>query len=168
MENSEFKFEPIWISFLSLLPIYFIYRFIMIVTAPGFIMDSSIIWYAIFPLITGITLLPMAIKMIIGVPAILLNDNELVDNVVGISINWEDIEDIRISGISKPFLSITLKNKEKFFSDITNPIKRVLLKLIFLISPGDVSINLAMVTGSNESIVALSQLYWNRYYGHND
>lgn len=110
----------------------------------------------------------MFFKMIFGIPAILLTADQLVDNVVGISVDWKDIQDIRITGVSKPFLSITLKDKKAFFQNIQNPIKRVLLRVIFSISTGDVSINMAMVAGSNEAVRSVVMVYWSRYYGHSD
>lgn len=167
MKENEFKFEPIWVSALGLFSLYLVYNFYKSIIVPG----TDYLEFAVFsilPIFLGILILPMAFKMIIGIPAIEFTGTELVDNVFGISIRWENIQDIRISGVSKPFLSITLKDKNQFWIGIRNPVKRILLRFLFLISPGDVSINLAFVAGSNEAISALAQVYWNRFYGRFD
>lgn len=110
----------------------------------------------------------MFFKMIFGVPALQFTDNQLIDNLVGVRIDWENVQNIRVSGISKPFLSIDLKDTDKFYSSVRNPIKRYLLKVFFALASGDVPVNLAFVAGNNESAAALARVYWNRYYGITD
>jgi hypothetical protein len=120
------------------------------------------------PLIFLAMILPMFFKMIIGIPAIELNHDQLINNVVGIKVNWENVENIRITGTYKPFLSIDLKDTHAFYSSIKNPLKRLLIKGFFLLGKGDVPINLAFVAGNEESVAAVARVYWNRYYGIND
>ncbi len=167
MKETEFKFEPVWVSVLGLLGLYIAYLFCKDII-PDLKLDSISVVGIVGASSLLLLLLPMSLKMIFGIPAIRLTSDQLIDNVVGIKIEWKDISDIRISGIAKPFIAITLKDKSSFFQSISNPVKRLLLRCFFLISSGDVSINLAMVAGDNESIVALTKVYWNRYYGIND
>jgi hypothetical protein len=168
MEETGFKFEPIWVTALTLASLFFGYQTYEIAIEPGSKFDYAIILLALIPLLMCSATLPMFFRMLFGIPAILLTADQLVDNVVGISIDWKDIQDIRITGVSKPFLSITLKDKKAFFKNIRNPLKRIFLKMLFSISIGDVSINLAMVIGNNEAVKSVVMVYWSRYYGHSD
>lgn len=168
MEETGFKFEPIWITALAGLAISLLYNLYIKVVAPNFKIDYSLIFLALMPLLLGTLILPMFFKMILGIPAILLTGDQLVDNVIGISIDWKDIQDIRIIGVKKPFLSIILKNKKEFFQNIPNPLKRILLRIFFSFSMADVSINLAMVAGDNDAVKSLAMVYWSRYYGHSE
>jgi hypothetical protein len=167
MEETGFKFEPIWITVLGLSMLFLVYKCCTNAIEADFKFDYTVIPFALFPLFLCWVVLPMFFRMMFGIPAILLTADQLVDNVVGISIDWKDIQDIRITGVSKPFLSITLKDKKEFFQNI-HPIKRILLRMIFSISTGDVSVNLAMVAGSNEAVKSVVMVYWGRYYGHSD
>jgi hypothetical protein len=167
MEETGFKFEPIWVTTLGVATLFLVYKCYTIAVEPGFKFEYSIIPFALLPLFFCWLTLPMFFKMLFGIPAILLTGDQLVDNVVGISVDWKDIQDIRVTGVSKPFLSITLKDKKTFFQNI-HPIKRILLRMIFSISTGDVSVNLAMVAGSNEAVRSVVMVYWGRYYGHSD
>lgn len=168
MEDIEFKFEPVWVSTLGATGTFFIYKLGSILFEPGFSFQYIDILVLLFILIVGILVLPMFFKMLIGIPAINLTSDQLIDNVVGIAINWKDIKDIRITGVSKPFLSITLNDKKAFFDNISNPFKRILFRIFFSIATGDVSINLAMVAGDNKSIKAMVMVQWSRYFGHYD
>jgi len=168
MEETGFKFEPIWVTALGGMTLFFVYKCCAITIEPTFKFDNLFIFVVLLPLFMGWMILPMFFRMLFGVPAILLTADQLVDNVMGISIDWKDIQDIRITGVSKPFLSIILKDKKTFFQNIQNPLKRILLRIFFSISTGDVSINLAMVAGSNEAVRSVVMVYWGRYYGHSD
>jgi hypothetical protein len=168
MEETGFKFEPIWVTALGVLTLFLVYKFCVIVVDPNFKFDYLLIILALTPLLMSWLIMPMFFRMLFGTPAILLTADQLVDNVMGISIDWKDIQDIRITGVSKPFLSIILKNKKEFFQNIQNPLKRTLLRIFFSISPGDISMNLAMVAGDNEAVRSVVMVYWSRYYGHFD
>jgi hypothetical protein len=166
MQETKFKFEPVWTGLLGLLAIYLLYQFTLFIFQPNFKIDILFVFGLLcFLAVPCLVFLPMAIKMIIGVPAILLTHDQLVDNVSGVLIDWANVEDIRITGTRKPFLSITLKDRDRFFSTIANPLKRVLLKLLYATVAGDASINLAFVKGDNETIAGLSRVYWQNFYG---
>ena len=165
--EAGYKFEPIWVSALSLISLGGLYG-----TVSAFVADPSYdifgLVFLLFPVLVAWIILPMAFKMLKGVPAIQFTDRQLVDNIVGVSVDWENIEYIGISGSYKPFLSIDLKDTKKFYSNIQNPVKRVLVKIFFSMASGDVPINLAFVAGNNESILGVAQVYWNKYYGVKD
>jgi len=164
MEDQQFKFEPVWVSVLTTIPLFCIYKAYSEISKQGFIF-SFLFPILVMPfVIIGAPLLIMGIKMLTGVPAIVLTTDQLVDNVVGITIDWANISNIQISGVKKPFLNISLKDKNKFYSSV-NPVKRILLKVFFAIGPGDVSVNLAFVAGNNEYIASLTRVYWSKYYG---
>ena len=168
MEKSEFKFEPVYVSFLILVEVGIVYMMWHGQQSAQKLDFEGLAIFGLLPLLLGLIILPMAFKMLTGVPAIQLTADGLVDNVFGIEIDWSNVQDLRIQGSQKPFLAIDLKDKDKFYSGISNPFKRLLLRFIFLISPSDVSILLAFVAGKNEAILAMSQVYWNRFYGRND
>lgn len=166
--GDKIKFEPIWISGLAALAFFFIYK-----TGSVFLQDGIHDWQKdvlllIFPVFSARLFLPMFFKMIFGIPALQFTDDQLIDNVVGVSIDWENVQNIRISGVRKPFLSIDLKDTGKFYSGIRNPFKRILLRGLFALASGDVPVNLAFVAGDNEAAAALARVYWNRYYGITD
>jgi hypothetical protein len=167
MEENELKFEPIYVSVLTLVEAGLIYMIYGQQSAQKLDLEGLAI-VSLIPLFFGLMALPMAFKLLTGVPAIKLTADTLVDNVFGIEIDWSNVQNLYIQGSKKPFLAIDLKDKDKFYAGISNPFKRLFLRLMFAISPGDVSINLAFVAGTNESVLAMSQVYWNRFYGIND
>jgi len=169
MEENEFKFEPIWVSFLSLLEGWIIYFICKSQLDPKSRIDlEGLAIFSTLPIFFGILILPMTFKLITGVPAIKLTQDALIDNVFGVSVDWSNIQNIKIAGSQKPFLAIDLKDRHKFYSGINNPLKRILLRVMFSISPSDVSINLAFVAGKNDAILAMTQVYWNKFYGNED
>jgi hypothetical protein len=164
--NTEFKFEPIWISVLNILTLTMAYNFFKVfIEKPSY--NVAGIVFAAAPLVPALLFLPMGIKMLLRIPAIAFTHDQLVDNVFGIKIDWENVQNIRLSGSRKPFLAVDLKDTERFYSSINNPIKRLALKALFSLSPGDVSINLAFVSGNSQSIVAVTQVYWEKHYHPN-
>jgi hypothetical protein len=167
MEQGRFKFEPIWISVLSAIPVFIFYQIYKMAVKPAPDLKEITV-FAIPALLVSAMFLPMFFKMLSGIPAILLTEDQLVDNVVGVAIDWSNIKDIRITGVKKPFLSIILKDTDLFYSNIYNPIKRTLLKLLFSLSAGDVSVNLALVAGDNDAVAATAKVQWARYYGIDD
>lgn len=168
MEEGKFKFEPIWISALGIMSLVLIYKEWSTLAESNYKIDPLYIGLSLALLIIPCCFfLPMAFKMFTGVPAIILTESQLIDNTVNISIDWSNVKDIRIVGAKKPFLSITLKDRDKFFSNI-NLFKRGFLKLLYATVAGDVSINLAFAAGSNEAIAAVARVYWGRYYGIED
>jgi hypothetical protein len=161
--NAGYKFEPIWVSILSIISLVMTYGFLKVfIEKPSYNVPGLIFITA--PLILALLFLPMGVKMLLGIPAITFTHDQLVDNVFGIKIDWENVQNVRLSGSRKPFLSIDLKDTEKFYSSINNPLKRAAIKMLFFLSPGDISINLAFVSGDNQSIVAVTQVYWERHY----
>ena len=162
--EAQFKFEPIWVSVLSLMSLCVVYE-----TVTAFISKPSYDIYGLiflsFPIIFASLILPMAFKMLAGVPAIQFTHDQLVDNVVGVKVDWNNVELIAISGSYKPFLSIDLKDTKEFYSSIRNPVKRIFIRIFFSIAKGDVPINLAFVSGDNEGIAATARVYWNKHYG---
>jgi hypothetical protein len=164
--NTEYKFEPIWVSLLSIISLVMAYSFLKVfIERPSY--DVPGLVFIAAPLILGLLFLPMGVKMLLGIPAIAFTHDQFVDNIFGIKIDWDNIQNVRLSGSRKPFLSIDLKDTEKFYSSINNPLKRIAIKALFLLSPGDASINLAFVSGDNQSIVAVTQVYWEKHYQHN-
>jgi len=63
-------------------------------------------------------LLPMFFKMILGIPAIELNHDQIINNIVGIRVDWENVKNITITGTYRPFLSIDLKDTQVFYLSI--------------------------------------------------
>jgi hypothetical protein len=169
MESQDkIRFEPIWITGMAALAFFLIYKAGGVFVQDGihqWLRDAPIL---IIPFFTSLAFLPMFFKMIFGIPALQFINDQLIDNVVGVRIDWENVQNIRISGVSKPFLSIDLKDTGKFYASIRNPFKRILLRGLFALASGDVPVNLAFVAGDNEAAAAMARVYWNRYYGIND
>lgn len=168
MEETEFKFEPLYVTFVSIVEVGMIYMLWKDQLSPAKLDLEGLAFFGLFPLLFGRIVLPMTYKMLIEVPAIQLTNNSIIDNVFGISIDWSNVQSLEIQGSAKPFLAIDLKDKDKFYAGIYNPFKRLFLRFMFAISPGDVSIYLAFVAGTNESVLATTQVYWNKFYGNND
>jgi len=169
MEENGFKFQPATVIILTLVFGWLSY----VIGKDQLAMQKTDFGGLAFFLVPiGVSflllILPMAFKMLTGIPAIKLTADELVDNVFGVSIDWENVQHVEISGTRRPYLSIDLKDKDKFYAGIYNPAKRLFLRLLFTISPGDVSIALEFVSGNNEAILAMTQVYWNRFYGRSE
>ncbi|MES2378558.1 MAG: hypothetical protein V4553_18340 [Bacteroidota bacterium] len=159
----EYKFEPIWVSTLNLISLVMTYGFLKVFierpsyNVPGFIFISA-------PVILCMLFLPMGIKMLLGIPAITFTQDQFVDNVFGIKIDWDNVQNIRLSGTRNPLLSIDLKDTDKFYASINNPFKRVAIRALFALSTSDIVVNLAFVSGDNHGIVAVTQVYWEKHY----
>ena len=165
MEDIEFKFEPLYVTFVNLVIAGIVYLVLRDQLSHEKLDIEGSVFFALIPILSGLVTLPMAFKMLTGTPAIQLTNDSLVDNVFGITIDRSNVQSLEIQGSWKPFLAINLKDKDKFYAGISNPFKRLFLRLMFVISPGDVSIYLAFVRGTNEAVLATAQVYWNRYYG---
>lgn len=164
MDKQEFKFEPVWITILSAFAIFVIYKLITLVFFSGMPVKAI----AIIPLAVAAfccLFFIFTFKMLAGVPAIVITQERLIDNVYGVSFDWSNVKYISIDGERKPFLSIRLKNEALFYSGISNPIKRALIRALFSIAPGDASVNLALIAGDNQYILGMAQAYWAKYYG---
>jgi hypothetical protein len=161
--EAEYKFEPIWVSALNIIWLLMAYNFLKVfITRPSYDVPGLIFISA--PFVLALMYLPMGVKMLLGIPAICFTHDQLVDNVFGIKIDWENVQNVRLSGGRNQCLSIDLKDKEKFYSSINNPFKRIAIRALFLLSLGDASIKLAFVAGDNQGIFAVAQVYWDKYY----
>ncbi|MGF7079225.1 hypothetical protein [Mucilaginibacter sp. UYCu711] len=164
--NAAYKFEPIWVSVLSITALVMSYNFLKgFIARPSYDVPGLIFMSA--PLVLSLLFLPMGVKMLLGIPAITFTHDQLIDNVFGIKIDWENVQNVRLSGSRKPFLTIDLKDTDKFYSSINNPLKRIAIRMLFALSPGDASVNLAFVAGDNHAIVAVTQVYWEKHYQPN-
>ncbi len=96
--------------------------------------------------------------MLKGTPALQLTNEHLISNALNVKIDWENIEFVDLSGPKKSVLSIKLKDCDKFYSNL-NPVKRKVLKALFLLDKGDITINLEVVKGDNKKIASIANLY---------
>jgi hypothetical protein len=110
-------------------------------------------------------ILPVTIKMLRGIPAIVLTKDYLVDNFGGHSIEWNDIAEINIRKSSYQSLDkliINLKQPEKYFD---TPIKKLLYKFGKLFTANDIGITLDFVSGNSDEIMQVIHAHWGKYSG---
>src|ERR1700733_5144874 len=113
MEENDFKFAPGTIIALTLglgCVGYIIGKDQFVTHKTDF---GGLAFFVVIGLSFVLLALPMAFKMLTGIPAIQLTADELVDNVFGLSIDWANVQHLEIRGTSRPCLSIDLKDKDK-------------------------------------------------------
>lgn len=165
MRETGFKFQPFYVLFLAAS-----FAGLLYVALRDIYSDASFDWigftgFILLPAIAELYVVTMVIKMLLGIPAIVLTPDGLVNNVSKVTIDWSNVANLRLEGSWKPFLAIDLKDTGKFYADIPNPLKRYSLRLLNLVSPGDISIYLAFVSGNEQEVFASSTAYWNKFYG---
>ncbi|MGZ3832623.1 MAG: hypothetical protein ACXVB0_03805, partial [Mucilaginibacter sp.] len=129
--------------------------------------ERSLDFYSLFLAITAACLLwfvlPMTVKMILGIPAMVLTNKYLVDNLGGHSIEWSDVSEIRIiQGQYRSFskLIINLKRPEKYFD---TPLKKLLYKFRQFFTANDIGIITDFVSGTDLEIMQVVQAYWGKH-----
>ena len=111
--------------------------------------------------------LPITIKLIFNVPALVLTNDCLKNNFREYSIEWSDIAEIQlykgnyVSGFAK--LIINLKNPDEYFN---SPVKKVIYKTKQLFLVNDFTIIVDFVAGNNEEIFETIKSYWTRKSEH--
>jgi len=68
-------------------------------------------------------------RLFLGKPALTLTDTTFSDYQTGITFDWKDIKEFRIGGLHATFISIILKDNEKYITEVKNPIKRIFYRL---------------------------------------
>ena len=162
MNEVRLKFQPIWITIISLMTLSFLYRF-YIITVNHEALDATFLVRALFICLISWLILPLIFKMLTGVPAILLTQDGLVDNLGNHYIKWEDILEIKlIESNYKSFdkLVINLKQPEKYFDTM---VKKLRYKFRQLFIANDVGIFLDFVAGNNGENAQLIQSFWTKY-----
>jgi len=161
-KEAKYRFEPIWLIILDLLFIYFIYIAVIGFISPsGF--DIYLIWvlglfaFALWP---AITIVDLTFKMMKGVPALVITENGIIDNINNLSVKWSDILEIYITkeGRFAGNLVINLNHPEEFFGKTRLRFKIYKIRKYF--TSADIAIKLSFVKGKNEDIVNTINTYW--------
>jgi len=158
--TTSFKFNPFWIVFIDLLIALFFYKCFSYLTMPLISWDNF--FRCLIPLFFTYIFLPITLRMIFNIPAIVLTDAYLKNNFRGYAIEWADISDIELSDKgyrSFGSLNINLKEPDKYFN---TPIKNFFYKARQLFSVDDFSIRVDFVAGSNEEIFETVKAYWTK------
>jgi hypothetical protein len=104
----------------------------------------------------------MAFKMIFNIPAIVVTDDCLNNNIGGYSIELADIASIELDTRGQRSfakLKINLKEPEKYFN---SPVKLFLYNARQLFIVSDKTIFVDFVSGSNEEIFSVIKAYWSK------
>jgi hypothetical protein len=162
-EEIKYKFEPIWLIVLDLLFVYLIY-----ITVSWFIShpqpDIFSAWMLsmfVLALLPVTTIIKLTFRMIRGLPAIIITESGIVDNVNGISIEWDDIFEIYVTEEGRfagGNLVINLNNPEEFFGKTRLQFRIYKIRKYF--TSADIAIKLSFVKGKNEDIVNTINTYW--------
>ncbi|WP_295674005.1 hypothetical protein [uncultured Mucilaginibacter sp.] len=158
--KTQFKFNPFWVFFLSFLTLAILKTCFSYLSQPLVSWDNF--FSCLLPALLVYLFLPMTVKMIFNIPAIVLTDDCLNNNIGGYSIEWADIASIELntSGTrSLAKLAINLKEPEKYFN---TPIKMFLYKTRQLVVVNDKSIFVDFVSGNNEEIFSIIKAYWTK------
>ncbi|HTH82825.1 MAG TPA: STM3941 family protein [Mucilaginibacter sp.] len=160
MKNEiDFKFEPIWLTILSVLMLLLLYKCF---NAYNSNQSIGLFLALITPVIlVSLFVLPLGFKMILGIPAIALTNEYFVINYNGLSIDWHDIADIHITtnykGIST--LIINLKQPEKYFG---SSLKKIKYQIRQIFTANDIIIPIDLISGKNEAIFQTVNAYWTK------
>jgi len=160
--KTEYRFSPLWVPIITLLLAPFVYKCFSSLTAP--LLNPANAVYGALIFIVSYIFLPMDIKLIFNIPAIVLTDECLKNNFGGYSVQWEDIADIKFSDSGRrsfATLIINLKDPEKYFA---SPVKKAVYKIKQLFSPNDILIRIDFVAGDNEEIFETVKAYWTRHF----
>ncbi len=158
-EKAEFKFEPIWISALTLLVLYVSFEmYYTFFSRPSYGLVGSL--FLLLPAGFWWWVFPMTFAMLRKKPAIVLTPQFLIDNIGGFSINWHDIAEIKVAERdfkSRGNLIVNLEDPRKYFN---TRLKYLGYKIRRYFTAADVSIKLDFVSGKNEDISRLINAYW--------
>jgi len=157
---TNFKFNPLSVLFIDLFIALFFYKCFSYLTLPLVSWDNFL--RCLIPLFFSYFFLPVTLRMIFNIPAIVLTDDYLKNNFGGYAIEWDDISDIELSNKGQrsfASLNINLKDPDKYFN---TPIKNLFYQIRQFFSVNDFSIRVDFVAGSNEEIFAVVKAYWTR------
>ena len=83
---------------------------------------SFTIFMTLCNLIIAVRVMKYVFRLVAGKPALTLTDTTFTDYQTGITFDWKDIKEFRKSGLHARFISIRLKDNEKYIIDVRNPI----------------------------------------------
>jgi hypothetical protein len=161
-EETDFKFEPIWLTVLSLLMIFLLYKSF---TAYNPNQSMGLYIAAVFPVVlVSSYIIPLGFKMMIGKPAIALTNEYFISNIGNLSIEWHDISEMHIAANNRGFsaLIINLKEPEKYFN---TPFKKIKYQLKQLFTANDISLPINLVAGDNQEIFQTINAYRSKQEG---
>jgi len=164
--NTEYKFNPFWVSIISLGTFYLIYKGLAYYTLPLISWDNFL--RCIVDVLLAFLFLPLTFKLIFNIPALVLTKDCLKKNFGGkYSFEWHDIADIQLysNTVGRSFakLTINLKDPYKYFN---TPLKKTLYKARQLFVANDTWIIVDFVAGDNEEIFEVIKAYWTRKVEH--
>jgi len=96
MEENEFKFEPFYVCFVTLVEAGLIYTIWHAQQSAQNLDLEELAFFTLLPIFFGLMVLPLMFKLLTGVPAIKLTADSLVDNVFGIDIDWSNVQNLYI------------------------------------------------------------------------
>jgi hypothetical protein len=93
-------------------------------------------------------------------PAIILTKECLIDNSMGVKINWTDINDISIYEYgSMTYLAFEVTSNSIIYRQFLNPLQNILLRLNTALSKKSFLINFSFLKGKNEDIFEMVREY---------
>ena len=162
-EEVKFKFEPIWLIVLNLLFVYLIYA-----TVSGFIKNphldlfsALILGLFIFTFLLATIIIKLTFKMIKGLPALIITEDWIIDNINNTSVKWSDIVEIYVTNAGRfagGNLVINLNNPKEFFGK--TPLQFKFYKIRKQFTLADTAIKLSFVKGKNKDIIDTINYYW--------
>ena len=85
--------------------------------------------------------------------ALELNENELIDNILNVSVKWDNVSDIRLNKVGyRSYIDVYVYDKREVFRQAKNPFKRITLYINMLLRGNRIRILPTYIMGKNESI----------------
>lgn len=152
-ESKQFSYYPInlWIDSITFLFIYIGYSILLLTDKRPFfiivgIIFVSVLWKSFQNIIKNLY------RNILNKPAIELTEEYFIDHVNNAKINWKNIKKMNMINLQgHVYVNFDLKDRESYFKQIDNPIKKIIFKLpdtekVFI------KTELSLVEGKNEEI----------------
>jgi hypothetical protein len=155
----DFYFK--WTVTINILPFF-------VIISPFFIDKSSKDFYPvlILSIVIAILFIPgikYFLHFLSSKPVLTFSTETLCDYRSMVIVSWSDIDDLKIVFRRGQFISIKLKDANKYILKINNPILRLYYKIHSKISHGTFLIDLNYLKGNYETIFSTMNEYWTEF-----
>lgn len=110
-----------------------------------------------------VNIVALTLRVLKGLPALVITNDGIVDNVNNVSIDWRDVSEIYVTeeGIfANSDLVVNLQTPEIFFCK--TPLQKVFYKVRKYFTSADVAIKLSFIKGKEENIVDSINTCWSQ------
>jgi hypothetical protein len=167
MDDIKIYFSPLHTTMNFIIAIGFWCLIIILLQNPH--RTNAIIFVAILLLISNgmYTFIKSFLFLITNKPAILLTNNQFIDNTSGKKLFWSDITKIETYLFQgRTFLAISVTQNSIIYRQTLNPFQNLMLRLNALITKKSLMTNFSFLKGENKEIFKTINTFYYQALGH--